>query len=97
MLSVGESYGTSIKLLDDDDDDDDDNDDWKTDVRWFTPGLVLKCFQSTAACINSGAGGSLEKRPALTKIPYCLVIALMHPGTARGIEASFSLQVKAGS
>lgn len=34
MLSVGESYGTSIKLLDDDDDDD-----WRIDVRWFTPGL----------------------------------------------------------
>lgn len=94
MLSVGESYGTSIKLLDDDDDDDDD---WRIDVRWFTPGLVLIVFQSTAACINSGVDGSLAKRPALTKIPYCLVIALMHRGTARGIEALFSLQVKAGS
>lgn len=57
MLSGGESY---------DDDDDDNDDDWRIDVRWFTPGLVLKFFQSTAACINSGVGGSLEKRPALT-------------------------------
>lgn len=83
MLSGGESY--------------DDDDDWRIDVRWFTLGLVLKFFQSTAACINSGVGGSLEKRPALTKIPHCLVIALMHRGTARGIEALFSLQVTAGS
>lgn len=50
----------------------------------FTPGLVLRSFQGPQqpVLIPSGA---LERSPALTRVPHCLLIPLVSltpPGTA---------------